>query len=162
MAHVDYFLKIDGVEGESYDAKHRNEIELQSWSWGEHNAALVDVGGGMGSGKVSMGDFNFVMPVNKASGKLLQACATGEHFQKAVLTCRKAGKEQQEYLTVTLSECLVSSFQTGGSASAEVIPVDQFSLAFSRIEHTYKVQKADGSLGGVFKHGYDIKTQRVT
>lgn len=32
MAQVDYFLKIDGIEGESTDAKHKNEIDVVSWS----------------------------------------------------------------------------------------------------------------------------------
>ena len=35
MAQVDYFLKIEGVESESTDAKHKGEIELESFSWGE-------------------------------------------------------------------------------------------------------------------------------
>ena len=35
MAQVDYFLKIDGVDGESGDDKHKGEIEVESFSWGE-------------------------------------------------------------------------------------------------------------------------------
>lgn len=35
MALVDYFLKIDGVEGKSQDAKHRKEIQLEIWGFGE-------------------------------------------------------------------------------------------------------------------------------
>jgi len=157
MAAVDFFLKLDGIEGESSDSKHKNEIDLESWSWGETNAGSFSSGGGGGAGKVSMQDFHFVMRVNKASPKLLEACATGEHIKKAVLICRKAGKEQQEYLKMVFSDCLISSFQTGGSGGADLIPCDQISLNFSQIEYEYKEQKPDGTLGGAVKAGYDLK-----
>jgi type VI secretion system secreted protein Hcp len=159
MAQVDYFLKIDGVEGESTDDKHKSEIDLQSWSWGENNSGSHVAGGGGGAGKVVMQDFHFVMKTNKASPKLLLACATGEHIKKAVLTCRKAGGEQQEYMTMTLSDLLVSSFQTSGS-QGDVIPMDQISLNYSKIEYEYKPQTEKGTLGAAVKVGYDLKLNK--
>jgi len=77
MAAVDYFLKLDGIEGESHDSKHKNEIDVQSWSWGESQTGTHAGGGGGGAGKVSMQDFHFVMQNNKASPKLMLACASG-------------------------------------------------------------------------------------
>jgi len=107
-----------------------------------------------------MQDFHFVMNVNKASPKLFLACATGEHIKKAVLTCRKAGKEQQEFLTISLSDLLVSSYQTGGSGSSNIVPTDQVSINFTKIEFDYKEQKADGTLGAPVKAGYDVKANK--
>jgi len=101
-----------------------------------------------------------VMKVNNASPKLMLACATGEHIKKAVLTCRKAGKDQQEYLLVTMSDLLVSSYQSGGSAHSDVVPTDQISLNFSKIEWSYKPQKADGTLGAAVIAGYDLKLNK--
>src|SRR5262245_47218703 len=161
MAAVDYFLKIDGVEGESQDSKHKGEIDLLSWSWGESQTGTFAAGGGGGAGKVSMQDFHFVMSVNKSSPKLLLACVNGEHFKKAVLTCRKAGKEQQEYLKITFSDCLVSSFQTGGSSGSDMMGTDQISINFAKIEYEYKEQLATGQLGGVIKAGYDVKANKA-
>ena len=57
---VDYFLKIDGISGESVDAKHKDEIQLEAFSWGETNAAPAGGGGG-GAGKVHVQDYNFTM-----------------------------------------------------------------------------------------------------
>ena len=159
MALADYFLKLDGIQGESQDKTHKNEIEIQSWSWGATNTGTALMGGGMGSGKVQMQDFHFVMSVNKASPKLMLSCANGEHIKSGILTCRKAGKEQQEYLKVTFTDLLVSSFQTGGSGGANVLPIDQISLNFTKVEFEYKEQKPDGSLGGSVKTHYDIKQQ---
>lgn len=157
MGMVDYFLKIDGIEGESQDSKHKGEIEIESWSFGEVQTGTASHGGGMGAGKVQMQDFNFVMKVNKASPKLFLACARGDHIKSAVLTCRKAGKDQQEYLKVTFSDILVSSFQTSGAASSDMLPMDQISLNFSKIEFEYREQKPDGTLGGAIKSWYDLK-----
>ena len=156
----DYFLKIDGIDGESQDAKHKGEIQLESFSWGATQTGTFAYGGGGGAGKVSMQDFHFVMKHNKASPKLMLACARGEHIKKAVLTARKAGKEQQDFMKVSMEDVLVSSYQTGGSATGDEIPMDQVSLNFAKIEHEYKEQKADGTLGGAVKTGYDLKTSK--
>ena len=157
MALVDYFLKIDGVPGESQDAKHKDEIQVLSFSFGESQAGTMAFGGGGGAGKVQMQDFHFMMNVNKASPKLFLKCATGEHIKNAVLTARKAGKDQQDYLKVTFTDLLVSQFTTNGDANANSLPMDQISLNFAEIEIEYKQQNADGSLGGATKVKYNLK-----
>jgi type VI secretion system secreted protein Hcp len=154
---VDYFLKIDKIPGESTDKTHGKEIDLQSWSWGESNAGSHDSGGGGGAGKVAMQDFHFTMKVNKASPKLFLACASGQHIKEALLTCRKAGKEQQEYLKIKFSELLISSYQTGGSSGAEV-PVEQISFNFAKIEFSYAPQKPEGGLDSPVVHNWSVKT----
>jgi type VI secretion system secreted protein Hcp len=104
-----------------------------------------------------MQDFHFVMGYCKASPKLFLACATGAHIPKATLTCRKAGGKQEEYLKVVFTDLLVSSYQTGGSAHGDVVPTDQISLNYSKIEWEYKPQDEKGGLGGPIKAGYDLK-----
>jgi type VI secretion system secreted protein Hcp len=156
---IDYFLRIDGIPGESLDSKHKDEIDVQAWSWGEANPAPGGPGAGSGAGKVQVQDFNFVASTSKASPNLLLACASGKHFKGAVLTARKAGKEQAEFLTFSLSDILVSSYQTGGT-EGEVVPTDSFSLNFSKIQVEYKQQKPDGSLGASIKAGWDVKQNK--
>src|SRR5437867_1969523 len=160
MAAVDYFLKIKGIEGEANDKTHKAEIELESWSWGESNSGTHAGGSGGGAGKVAMQDFHFVMKINKASPKLFLACATGEHIPEATLTCRKAGKEQQEFLKVKFSDLLISSYQTGGSAHGDVVPTDQISFNFTKIEVDYKEQDSKGSLLGATKAGWNVKENK--
>jgi type VI secretion system secreted protein Hcp len=150
MAAVDYFLKFDGIKGESTDAKHKEEIDVEAWSWGESNTGSAHLGGGLGAGKVSMQDFNFMMHLNKASPALMQACATGKHIKSATLTGRKAGKGQMDYLTFKFYDILVSSFQTSGAGEH---PVESISFNYSKMDMEYFTQKADGSFapGGRFK-----------
>jgi type VI secretion system secreted protein Hcp len=116
-------------------------------------------GGGGGGGKAQFQDFHFVTKTSTASPKLWLACAGGNHIPKAVLTCRKAGGKQQEYLKVTLSDLLVTSFHGGPQAGVD-LPVEQVSLNFAKIEFEYKDQKADGTLGGTTKTGYDVKAMK--
>ena len=158
---VDYFLKIDGIEGESTDNKHPKEIDVEAWSWGESQTGSgVPGGGGGGAGKVSMQDFSFVMKFNKASPKLMLACATGKHIKSARLAARRTGQGQQDYLAITLLDVLVSSYQTGGAEASGLTPVDQLSLRYAKIEVEYKTQKPDGTLivAGQFK--YDLKLNK--
>jgi type VI secretion system secreted protein Hcp len=157
MAQVDYFLKIDGIDGESLQKGHEKEIEIMSFSWGESNAGSFSGNLGGGSGKVSMQDFHFTVPVNRSSPKLFLACATGEHIKSAVLVCRKAGKTQQEFLKWKFTDLLISSYQTGGSGGADVVPIDQVSFNFTKIEVSYSPQKQDGSLDAALPAGYDLK-----
>jgi type VI secretion system secreted protein Hcp len=161
MANVDYFHKLDGIPGEATADKHKDEIQLESFSWGETNAGTSGHGPGSGAGKVVMQDFHFVMKVNKASPKLFLHCATGEHIKEATLTCRKAGKEQQEFLKYKFNDILISSYQTGGSGHSDVVPTDQISFNFVKLEVLYKPQKADGTLDAGTPVGYDLATQKA-
>jgi len=168
---VDYFLKIEGIEGESEDDQHKDEIELLSYSWEEQQSGSFAQGGGGGAGKVQMKNLDITCPVSKASPKLLLACATGQHIPTATLTCRKAGGGQQEFLKLTLSDVLVSSYHMSGSemvgtngATAEGllpdIPTDNVGLNFGKIQIEYRPQNNDGSLGNPIKAGYDLKANK--
>jgi type VI secretion system secreted protein Hcp len=161
MAAVDYFLKIDGIQGESEDAKHKDEIQVLSYSFGESQGGTMAFGGGGGAGKVQMQDFHFMMNVNKASPKLFLVCATGEHIKNAVFTARKAGKNQQDYLTIFFTDLMVTNYQSNGDANSSNLPVDSISLNFRAIKIVYKTQKADGSLGAGAQVGYDLKAMQT-
>ena len=142
---VDYFLKIDGIKGESVDSKHKDEIDIESFSWGV--AATQGAAGPRGgrAGKASISDFSFAIRMSKASPQLLEACATGKHFPKAILTARKSGGSQLDFLKVTLEEVLISSYQTSGSGQTDTI--EQIAVSFDTATFQYVPQKPDGSAG---------------
>src|SRR5512140_1419124 len=134
MAAVDYFLKIDGIEGESQDSKHKGEIEVESFSWGVTNSAVATAGGGAAAGRAQFSGFNFMQVLTKASPSLFLKCVSGQHIKMAVLVARKAGEVPFEFLKLTLSDVLVSSYQTSGSSET---PQDSVSLNFAKIEYSY-------------------------
>jgi type VI secretion system secreted protein Hcp len=160
MAAIDFFLKLDAIKGESADAKHKDEIDIESWSWGETMAPKTGSGRGGGAGKVQMQDFHFVMRTNRAGPQLAKACATGQHIKLATLTVRKAGKGQQEYLVFKFHDLLISSYQTGGAEGTDGT-TDSCSFNFAKMEMEYKPQKPDGSLGPAVNFKYDLKSNKA-
>jgi len=160
VAQVDFFLKLDGIEGESVDRTHKGEIEVLSWSWGATNAGAAGAGGGGGTGKVSVQDFHFVARTGIQSPPLFLSTATGEHHKQATLTARKAGEKQVEFLKIKLTDVLVSSYQIGATdAPDDNAPRDQFSLNFSKIEMSVSQVNGDGSVKTV-RAGYDVKANK--
>jgi type VI secretion system secreted protein Hcp len=153
----DCFLKIDGIPGESQDAKHKDEIEVLSYSWGVTQTGTMSFGGGGGAGKAVFQDFHFVSGLQKSSPKLFLACATGQHIKEAILTCRSAGEVQTEFYKMTLTDVLVSSYQHGGNSGGEDVPIEQMSLNFAKIRTDYTQRNAKGSIGGTFSAEFDLR-----
>ena len=156
----DIFAKIGDIKGESLDDKHKDEIEVLSFSWGVTNAGSMAHGGGGGEGKATFHDLSFVHNIDKASPVLLQACATGTHLKDATITHRKAGKGQQEYLIVKMNDVIITGVTHGGSGG-EGANSENVSMAFSKVDLEYKPQKADGSLDAGIHFKYDLKAQKA-
>lgn len=155
---VDYFLKIGDVKGESQDAKHRDEIDVLSWSWGETQTGAATARGGLAAGRVQFRDVSITAKMSKASPVLLEACAMGRHYPQAVLTARKAGKGQQEFYMMKFYDVVVTSYQLGGSTTGKEDLIDQFTFNFGKVSIEYKPLKPDGSLdAGVF-FKWDVRT----
>src|SRR6266404_8015341 len=104
----DIFAKIGDIKGESLDSKHKDEIEVLSFSWGVTNTGATAAGGGGGAGKATFQDLSIVHKIDKASPLLMQACATGEHLKEATITFRKAGKGQQDFLIIKMNDVIVT------------------------------------------------------
>jgi type VI secretion system secreted protein Hcp len=153
------FARIGAIKGESRDAKHKDEIEVLSWSWGVSQTGTTSSGVGGGKGKASFHDFNFTHHVDKASPVLMKACATGEHIKDATVTVRKAGKGQQEYLVITMTDVLVTSVSTSVSAEGDAT-MEGVTLAFAKVDLVYKPQKPDGSLDVGVHFKYDLKANK--
>jgi type VI secretion system secreted protein Hcp len=151
---ADIFAKLGDIKGESLDDKHKDEIEVLSYSWGVTNPGSMASGSGGGEGKATFQDLSFVHTVDKASPVLLQACATGTHLKDGTITFRKAGKGQQEFQTFKFTDLLVTSVSQGGNGDGLS---ENVSLAFAKVAIEYKPQKADGSLDAGVSFKYDIK-----
>lgn len=155
---IDCHLKLDGVQGESTHAKHKDEIQLYSWSWGASNAANIS-GGGMAVGKGNAQDLHFTKKYDRSSPNISKHCVSGKHFKDATISMSIAGGAQEDFLVIKLKEVYITSHQVSASAGGEV--TDNISIAYADIEYAYKPQKPDGSLGGEVKFGYDQRTTTV-
>ena len=155
---ADIFAKLGDIKGESLDSKHKDEIEVLSYSWGVTNAGSMGYGSGGGEGKSTFHDLSFVHKVDKASPILMQACATGVHLKEAIITHRKAGKEQHEYLIVKMNDVIITGVTHGGNGDGN--HSENVSLAFAKVAVEYKPQKPDGSLDAGIHFKYDLKAQK--
>ena len=130
---VDMFLKIDGVNGESTDHKHKGEIEVMSFSWGLQQTGSHSSGGGGGAGKVNVNDFSIVKEMGIASPVLMEKCCTGQHIPWVQMTL--VNKETKEtFYIIKLSDVLISSYQTGGAGGGGAVPMDQVSFNFADMD----------------------------
>jgi type VI secretion system secreted protein Hcp len=157
-AAVDYFLKIEGIDGESTSETHKEQIEIHSFSWGASNSGSMAAGGGGGAGKVSFSSLRVTTTISKASPKLFESVATGKHFPSAVLTLVDTQQRGLEVMKVTLTDVIISSYQTGGMSGEA--PTESFRLNFAKIEYEYVPQKPDGSMDAPVKAGYDLATNK--
>lgn len=158
MAAVQYFLKIDGIPGESQDAKHKGEIELVSFSWAGAQTPHNPAGGP--AGRTKIGDFEVAMRVSKASPLLFLAAASGKHITSAVLTARRAAGQQQEFLVFTFSDVVISSYRTDADPDSELVPIDHVAFVFGQITVDYRPQLPDGSLDTPVEARWDVAANR--
>lgn len=158
-----FFVKIDGIKGESPVQGHKDEVDVFSFNLGVTQTGTTDFGGGAGSGKSQFLPVVIYKNVDVASPALFLACATGKHIKtvelKAVRNIGEAGP--LEYLTVTLTDVIVSSFNdqsADGNTSPTIL--ETVSLKYAKIEISYRKQNPDGSLAPPVKSGFDLKSNK--
>ena len=103
-------------------------------------------------------DLSFHHGIDKASPRLLAACATGEHLKEATITHRKSGKGQQEYLIIKMNDVIITGVSLNDTTEGESSEI--VSLAFAKIDLEYKPRKADGSLDAGVHFKYDLKANK--
>lgn len=158
---ADIFAKLGDIKGESLDNKHKEEIEVLSFSWGLSNtgAGATGPGGGGGAGKTTIQDLSIVHEIDKASPLLMQACASGSHIKEATITHRKAGKGQQEFLIIKMTDVIVTGVTHSGSADQPAS--ETVTLAFAKIDLEYRPQRPDGSGDAGIHFKYDFRANKI-
>jgi len=140
------FMKIGDLKGESRDKTHGGEIDVLAWSWGVSNSGSAHTGGGAGAGKANVQDLSFTKYIDKCSVSLMLASCKGTHYTDARLIVRKAGGAPLEYLTITMTEVLISSVSTGGSGGEDRL-TENVTLNFAKVKVDYIEQKPTGGEG---------------
>lgn len=155
---INTYIKFAGIDGESTSQDHKGEIDVLSWNWNV-SVPTGAGGGGSGAGKATPHDFTFIHVYDKASPLLAKSAASLKRCPTAVLTARKAGEGQKDFLKVTMKEVLITSVSPSGAdpGLSEVV-----SLSYSDIEFAYKPQDSKGGLGGEVRFDWNVKTGQVT
>jgi type VI secretion system secreted protein Hcp len=153
-------LEIDGITGESLDSRHRDRIDVLSFSWSETQNVPVQSGLGAGVGKVHVTDLHLVARTGTASPRLMVACASRQAIPAARLTCHLAGTVDAEFLVVTLAGARVTSYQVAGAVDSDALPTDEIALHFADIKIEYRVRRPDGTLGSVVTGEWNVRENR--
>lgn len=156
---TDYFLKLDGIDGESQDDKHKNEIQILSWSWGGSNISSVSGTGGSGAGKVNLSDLSVMVYFDKSTPKFFKSICAGTHIKTGTLSAIKAGSDGKPYLKVDFKELFVTGLQI--SASSEV-PSVSLSFSYNEIKIDYSTQNEQGNVTSTGAVTYDTKANKLT
>ena len=138
----DYFLKIDGIEGEAHDTVHGKEVRLMDFGFSV--AARADTSGHI-VGKMVIENASFTASIDQSYPLLMKALTTNQNIKTVVLTCRKAGKEQEDFFKVTLQNVHVCDCRLEGNTT---VPTMVFKMGFTLVEFGYRAQNEKGILGG--------------
>ena len=160
---VDMFLKVDSVDGESTDDKHPGEIEVLSYSWGvsQQKSGSASSHGSHTAGRADFNDFSIVKAIDKASPKLMLACADGTHLKSIRLELCRAGGDKQPYMEYKFTDVIVTSFRPGGNGHGEALPLEEVSFAFGKAEWKYTQTKVEGGkAAGNVAGGWDLKVNK--
>jgi type VI secretion system secreted protein Hcp len=156
---VDYFLKLDGVDGESVDANFKNQIQIMSWSWGASQVSSVAGTGGSGAGKADLSDFSIMCYFDKSTPKLFKSIGAGTHIKTGTMSAVKSGADGKPYLKVDFAELFVTSLQISGSSE---VPTVSLSFSYNQIKIDYSTQNEQGNLTSTGAVTYNLKENKLS
>jgi type VI secretion system secreted protein Hcp len=131
---VSLFLLLDGIPGDSTDARHADEIEVTAFSFGLASAGGSPAAGtGAATGKATFDGLTVVARSSRASPLLMQACAQARRLGSAVLSVQRAGDRPVDVMVVRLSDVIVGAYTV--SAGGGEGPEDEITLSFARIQY---------------------------
>lgn len=139
----DAFIKIDGIECESSDSKHRDWIEILNYDVDVSQTASATASsvGGAGTGRADFSEFCFTKLLDRASPKLALACAGGTHIDHIVVELCRAGGDRIRFMQYKFANCMISSFKTSADGD---FPEDDIAFVYGKVEWCYTLQKRAG------------------
>ncbi|MBT8340905.1 MAG: type VI secretion system tube protein Hcp [Desulfatitalea sp.] len=155
----DAFIKIDGIEGESTDDKHKGWIEIISYTNGlsQSVSSTASSSGGASAERATFGDFSFTKELDTASPGLSLACADGTHIDTIVIELCRAGTDKVKFMEYELKNCLISGVSVNGAGSGD-LPKETVTINFGKITWAYRKQKREGGgAAGNMVTGWDLQ-----
>lgn len=156
----DAYINIKDIKGESVDDAHKEWIAIRGLDFGcslPMRRSRSD-GGADTVDRVSFSTFFFTKDLDKATPKLLQACAEATLIDTAELQlCRTIKGEKKPYLKIEIGKLYITSVSSMCSADEDSIPTELVGLNFGTLKLTYtEVDLAGGKFGGNVSAGWDL------
>lgn len=149
---VAYFLKIDGIPGDSTSKGHEGWFEIPAYSFGQSNSGNVSIGGGAVAGAANFSDLSVFLEDNTALAALLARNAAGTIINS--LEIEGVAANGRTVYDLTLNQVKVSSVGHGATEGSE--PATLVSFDYGKIGIVTTGQNPDGSVGDVQSYGWDV------
>jgi type VI secretion system secreted protein Hcp len=162
-AMADTFLKLADIKGESTDSKHKDEIDILSFTQSFINSFDGSVGGGGGTGKVVCGAITMMKNIDKSSPQLLKGVVTGKHFKDATISFVADNRTGAtgEYYSIRLTDVLATELtQTDAQDPNRIF--EKLVLNAATYEFKYTPLNIKGSPGAAVSFKYDCRTNSAT
>ncbi|HUT13151.1 MAG TPA: type VI secretion system tube protein Hcp [Thermoguttaceae bacterium] len=155
----DLFLQVGDIRGDSVDENHHEWIEVGAFHFGG-----MPVGGGTGGGlpsaPIELEDFQFVVPLSKASPKLFEELLRGRQLPEATLHAVRPGTREQ-FLQWEFRDVLITSYDVA-SVAGESVPLEAFCLRAAEGQMTYtQFDPSTGRPQGDVVAGWDARLVEI-
>jgi len=149
-------MLIPDIAGESRRADHESEIDITSIDWSMSQAANMQQGSGRTSSRAVVSPIGITKVYDASSPYLSLACMQGKAFDEVIISFRQdSGEAHLDYLKITLTNVVISSYSLHGSAAGDEIS-DSISLSFEEVKLIYTVQADDHSSGDEHEIEYNV------
>jgi type VI secretion system Hcp family effector len=145
---ADIFLAIDGIQGDSTDARHKNQIAIESFAF---LAKRPTTSSSRGSTAVRFNGLRLDKVYDVSSPKLFAAATSGRHLKSATVTFSTSSDPSgTDVLTYKLTDVMLTSYEQGGAnpdTKALGSLEEEIGLTAARVSVTEKTFNAAGKPG---------------
>lgn len=146
--------------GESEDSffSNKNAFEIKEFSFDVENPATVgSATKGAGGGKIKFNEFTIKKTTDSASPIFLKNCVTGAHYDKVVVSLRKAGAAADSAGAPYLEYCFSVVFTTKieWSGPGDEGPEESITFAYGKLGIRYAAQSKTGAMLAGKINGWD-------
>lgn len=131
------------VKGEAHAAGHENAIQLHGFQFGLTSGAAV--GSVQATGRRHYQNLVVVKRLDSSTTSLMSALATNDEVKELKLTMRKPGGGQDDFFSITLSAARITNLVLDCDADGNA--QEHVSIAFAKVDMTYRIQGKDGVMG---------------
>jgi type VI secretion system secreted protein Hcp len=151
-ASADYFLKFDGINGESKDQKHREWIDIDSFVWSITNTRAATGGGRTGT--VELSDFSWSQGLDSSITGLFSAMTGRNEIRSAVVDFTNSSGTT--YFKMSFDDVMLTNLALNGSGGVRPSLAGSFDYGLIRLD--YWALQPNGGLGAHTWASYDPQT----
>jgi type VI protein secretion system component Hcp len=148
---AEYYLKIEGVEGEARRTEHVGEVYIESMSLSHYCEQQPHENRVQHQNCLSLN-----LACQAASVRLMSAAAADQKFKQVALTMYSHPGPNQQRLRYVFSNVRILNYHTSGASHGDTLGMDSMTLGFSKYEVEHSRVQDDGTFGQVVRGGYDF------